>query len=258
MSDSRNPLVLSLVLLLATLLSACASTGNQAGDSVGEPPKDSFEGFNRAMYKFNDTVDGLLLKPAAQGYKAITPAPVRKGISNVFSNLGEPVTIVNDFLQGKFSQGLQDITRFVYNTVFGLFGIFDVATHMDAPKHNEDFGQTLAVWGVGEGPYVVWPFLGPSNVRDSVGMVADWEVDPIYRIKDDETFWAVVILKSIDTRARFLGAKDVVAEASSGDPYVFIREAYRQKRIDLIYDGNPPFDDSLLFEDEAPAPEQKK
>lgn len=240
--------------MAVSLLSACASTGNKADAER----QDTLEGFNRAVYEFNDDFDDALLKPVAEGYKAITPAPISKGISNFFSNLTEPVTIVNDFLQGKFKQGVQDITRFIFNTVFGLFGIFDVATYMDAPKHDEDFGQTLAVWGVGEGPYIVWPFLGPSNVRDSFGMVVDWKVDPLIRIKDNETFWAAIVLKTIDTRARFLGVKDVVEEASSGDPYVFIREAYRQKRENLVYDGNPPFDDSFLFEDDPPATEKKK
>ena len=142
-------------------------------------------------------------------------------------------------MQLKFEQAAQDLSRFVWNTTAGLFGLIDVATHMDLPKHNEDFGQTLATWGVGDGAYLVLPFLGPSNVRDTTGLVADWQIDPVLEIEDDETYWSLIALRAVDKRASLLEATRIM-EKSGIDPYVFMRNAYFQLRENQIYDGNPP------------------
>jgi phospholipid-binding lipoprotein MlaA len=248
-----------LLLLLTLLGSGCASI--QTADE-----HDPLEGFNRAMYAFNDDFDRAILKPIATGYEKVVPAPVNNSISNFFSNLDDVVVLVNDILQLKFEQTLSDFGRITFNSTFGLFGLFDVATHMDLPKHNEDFGQTLGHWGVGSGPYLVLPFLGPSTLRDGAALAVDWEIDPIMHIEDPETRWGTVGLKVIDTRAGLLRASRILDTAAL-DPYVFMRDAYLQRRQNLVYDGNPPqseidefdpFSEEFdpLAEPEAPVDEQ--
>jgi phospholipid-binding lipoprotein MlaA len=201
--------------------------------------RDPFEGFNRGVQAFNDDFDRSIAKPLATGYEKIVPAPVNNSITNFFSNLDDVIVLFNDILQLKFEQSLSDFGRITFNTTFGLLGLFDVATHMDLPKHNEDFGQTLGYWGVGSGPYLVLPFLGPSTLRDSAGLAVDWEVDPMLQIEDTETKWGAVGLKAIDTRADLLRASRILDTAAL-DPYVFLRDAYLQRRQNLVYDGNPP------------------
>ena len=141
--------------------------------AMAEAENDPFEGWNRAMFSFNQKADKYVLKPVAEGYQAVTPAPVRKGVSNFFNNLGEPITAANSVLQAKPGKAARSLTRFVFNTTFGLFGIFDVAGAMGIERENEDFGQTLAYWGVGSGPYLVLPVLGSSNLRDLGGRFGD-------------------------------------------------------------------------------------
>jgi phospholipid-binding lipoprotein MlaA len=232
----RPPVALALLCLLA---SGCATLQGPTEE------KDPLESFNRAMFEFNDGFDRHIFKPVAEGYEAVVPAPISNSISNVFSHLDDVVVIVNDLLQLKFEQTLQDLGRFTFNTTFGLFGLFDVASHMALPKHNEDFGQTLGRWGVGSGPYLVLPLLGPSTVRDGTGLLADWEVDPIAYIEDDPTRWGTIGLKAVDTRAGLLRASRILDTAAL-DPYVFLRDAYLQRRNNLVYDGSPP--DSELDE----------
>jgi phospholipid-binding lipoprotein MlaA len=221
-----------LLALTALLTSGCASV--EVADE-----RDPLEGFNRAVYAFNDDFDRAILKPVATGYEKVVPAPVNNSISNFFSNLDDVVVLVNDILQLKFEQTLSDLGRITFNTTFGLFGLFDVATHMELPKHNEDFGQTLGRWGVSSGPYLVLPFLGPSTVRDGVALPADWAVDPLQEVEDDNTRWGAVALKVVDTRAGLLRASRILDTAAL-DPYVFLRDAYLQRRRNLVYDGNPP------------------
>ncbi|MBI1422717.1 MAG: VacJ family lipoprotein [Gammaproteobacteria bacterium] len=214
------------------LLNGCAS--------VSAPDKrDPWESMNRSIYAFNDGFDRAIARPVAQTYKDYTPNVVQTGVSNFFSNLDDILVTVNDLLQFKFKQAAQDLGRFAFNTTAGLFGLIDVASHMDFPKHNEDFGQTLATWGVGSGPYVMLPFLGPSTLRDTGGLAADWQIDPVYAINDTEARWSVIVLRAVDTRARYLEATKIM-EKSGIDPYVFLRNAYLQQRENLIYDGNPP------------------
>lgn len=222
----------SLIIISAGFLSGCAAPGPTE-------EQDPFEGFNRAMYSFNDTVDKAILKPIAQGYDAALPAPASKGVSNFFSNIDDVVVIFNDLLQFKFSQAAHDTGRIFFNTTVGLLGFLDVATAMDLPKHNEDFGQTLGYWGVGDGPYLVLPFFGPSSVRDTVGLIGDIYVDPVYDITPERDRNLTAFVRTIDKRAGLLSASKVLKEAAL-DPYLFVRDAYLQKRKNDVYDGHPP------------------
>jgi len=216
-----------------TLLVACA-TVNGPGDE-----RDPLESLNRSVFNFNEGFYQYVLDPVTETYQDITPRPVQSGVSNFFSNIGDLFVLVNDVLQFKFAQAASDLSRFAFNTTAGLFGLIDVASYMGLPKHNEDFGQTLATWGVGDGPYLVLPFLGPSTLRDTGGLLADSTYDPIYDIPDREARWGTIGLKAIDIRASLLSA-DRMAGKSGVDKYNFIRDAYLQHRQNLIYDGNPP------------------
>jgi phospholipid-binding lipoprotein MlaA len=197
-----------------------------------ETENDPFEGWNRAMFSFNQKADKYVLKPLAEGYQAITPAPVRKGVSNFFNNLGEPITAVNSVLQAKPGKAARSLTRFVFNTTFGLLGIFDVAGAMGIEREKEDLGQTLAYWGVGSGPYLVLPILGPSNLRDLGGRVVDRPLNPV-SWQDKVGMTEVLFTDGIQTRAQLLG----VEPKSVGDPYVLMRSTYEQRRRYEINDG---------------------
>ncbi len=236
------------ILLLASLLlfAGCATT-NEFAD-----PRDPFEGFNRSIHTFNEKVDRHLMRPVAQGYVEITPRPVQRGIGNFFNNLGDVRSAANNFLQLKIGPGLSDVSRVLINTTVGIGGIFDVASTADIPRYEEDFGQTLGYWGVPPGPYLVLPFLGPSSVRDSVGLVGDWHLAPLTYLEEDKIRIALRGIHLVDLRAQLLGATDLLDRAAL-DPYSFTRDAYLQRRLDRVYDGNPPmdddlFDDALFFE----------
>ncbi len=221
-----------LMLTVSVLLSSCAS--------VTAPDKrDPWESFNRSVDAFNQDFDRSIGRPVAESYKDYTPDIVQTGVSNFFSNLDDVLVTLNDLLQFKFKQAASDFTRFAFNTTAGLFGLIDVSSHMDLPKHHEDFGQTLGTWGVGIGPYLVLPFLGPNTVRGTTGLVADWQVDPVYDINDTEARWSAIILRAVDTRARYLETTKLI-EKSGIDPYVFTRNAYLQHVENAVYDGHPP------------------
>lgn len=228
-----------ILLLSLTLLSACATV--PGGPTEGDP----FESYNRAMFSFNDGLDEYFLKPIAQGYDAVLPSPVKTGISNFFSNIGDIFVILNDLLQFKFSQAIEDTGRFIFNSTIGLYGLIDVATPMGLNKHNEDFGQTLATWGVSDGPYIVLPFLGSRTLRDTTDVFVEPQVDPIYDIEKDETRYGAIFLRTVDFRYRLLKASNI-AEQAAIDKYSFIRDAYLQHRKNLIHDGNPPEEELLL------------
>lgn len=232
-SVTRKYALLVSLLLSLSFLGGCATIEGEAD------PDDPLESFNRAMYSFNDTLDQAILKPAAQGYNAILPDPVNKGVSNFFSNIDDIVVLFNAILQLKFDQALSDTARIFFNTTIGLFGIFDVASGMELPKHNEDFGQTLGYWGVEPGAYIVLPFFGPSNVRDTVGLIANAYVNPIYDVTPQSDQNALIIVNVLDRRAGLLSASKILQEAAL-DPYLFVRDAYLQRRENLVYDGNPP------------------
>lgn len=225
---------LVLLLLLGAVVSGCAT--------VKSPDeRDPWESFNRSMYEFNDTFDRAIARPVAEAYKDYIPGGVRDRVTDFFNNLDDITVIFNDLLQFKIAQAAQDFARFIINSVFGIFGLFDVATHLGLPKHHEDFGQTLAAWGVGNGPYLVLPFLGPSNLRDATALAVDWETDPLINIEDDDTRWGLILVRAIDKRAALLEATKAMEKAGI-DPYVFMRDAYYQFRLNQIYDGNPPRD----------------
>jgi phospholipid-binding lipoprotein MlaA len=225
------------------VMTGCATTNQTAGDPL--------EGYNRAMYKFNDAVDTAVIKPVAKGYDAVVPDPISQGVSNFFSNLNDITVIINDLLQGKFYQAYKDTHRFVVNTTVGVGGIFDVASLSGLNKNNEDFGQTLGVWGADPGAYVVLPFFGPRNVRDTFGLIGDMFTDPVMYVEGDDARLALVGTRVVDTRAKLLKAEKVLDEAAL-DEYSYVRDAYMQRRQNLVYDGNPPLEDDEfdIFEDE--------
>lgn len=221
---------------VAVILMAAASLAGPAPAIAQdeEGTSDPLEGMNRSVHKFNNVVDGYVLKPVAKGYTKVTPDVVESGVSNFFSNLLEVRNILNDVLQWKWKQAGNDTGRLLINSTIGIAGIFDVAKHMNLEKsEGEDFGQTLAVWGVDNGPYLVLPFLGPSNFRDTGGLPVDWYSDPITYIDHVPTRNSTRAMEFIDTRAQLLDAEGFI----SGDDYIFMREAYMQRRNYLIEDG---------------------
>ena len=234
MSQSLKFLLKKLTLLFAlSILSACASV--PGGPTEGDP----FESYNRAMFSFNDGLDKYVLKPVAEGYDAVLPSPVKTGVSNFFSNLGDIFVIINDLLQFKFKQAASDTGRFIFNSTIGLYGLIDVSTSMGLEKHDEDFGQTFASWGMGKGPYIVLPFFGPRTMRGTAGFAVESVYDPVYQIENDDAMWGAVALRAIDTRYNLLSAGRIVDQAAL-DKYSFVRDAYLQHRKNLIYDGKPP------------------
>lgn len=194
---------------------------------------DPWEGFNRPIFRFNDTVDTYALKPIAQGYRAVTPQFVEDGVHNVFGNIGDVGNLANNLLQGKLHNAGVDTSRLIFNTTFGLLGFFDVAKHMGLRKSDEDFGQTLGVWGLDSGPYLVIPFLGPSTVRDAAGRVPDSFLQPYPYMDHVPTRNVTMGVEVIDTRANLLQAERLI----SGDKYIFIRNAYLQSREFKVKDG---------------------
>ena len=226
---SRAKVLLS---ALAILVAGCASVPNP-------DPRDPFEGYNRAVFKFNDGFDRAIAKPVATAYQNVTPGPVRNGVRNFFSNIADLFIGVNNLLQGKPEEALTDWGRFAFNTTFGVLGIADWATDMGLEKHDEDFGQTFGRWGAGSGPYIVLPFLGPSDVRDSVGTVFDWHFDPVGNHYPVDQRNGAILLRATSQRADLLGASRLLEQAAL-DPYAFVRDAYLQRRRSLIYDGMPP------------------
>ncbi len=194
---------------------------------------DPWEKVNRPVFSFNDWTDRHVLRPVAKGYTKVVPRFLRRGIGNIFDNVGTPAVALNQLLQGKPRASLSDTGRFLVNTTLGLGGIFDVATEVGLAEHEEDFGQTFGVWGIDSGNYVMIPFRGSSNVRDTVGLVLDTVVNPLRLISPTETRAAVVALSVVDLRAELLSVDQLVV----GERYVFFRDAYEQRRDFLISDG---------------------
>jgi len=245
------------ILFALFLISGCSSVPEGERD-----PRDPWEGYNRAMTEFNEDFDKAIYKPIAKGYRAITPEPVDRGITNFFGNQLDLVSLLNNVLQAKFDSASDDLARVIVNTTLGLVGFIDVASELELPRHREDFGQTLGRWGVAQGPYFVWPILGPSTVRDSAGIVVGWYSTPVAYLDSSTWKWGLAILYAVDLRADLLDATDILKQAAL-DPYIFTRDAYLQKRLNDVYDGNPPLEldpdaDPLLEEmfrpESAPAP----
>lgn len=255
--------------LAALSLSACASNQQTSAETGVYDP---FEGWNRGVYAFNETVDKAALEPVAKVYRYGTPTLFREGISNVLSNLTQPVVFTNTVLQGNIDASGETFGRFLINTTLGVVGIFDVASSMGVAKHNEDFGQTLGVWGVEEGPYLMLPLLGPSNVRDTVGMGTDRLFDPLTWIEfesdpdlDNEIALTRTVLGAISTRARLIEQIDTLREQP--EPYVALRRNYTSQRRAAVRNGQiqddpykdlPDFDDFGAFEDDGALPENEQ
>ena len=216
--------VLAIVFSLAA--GGCASSNT---------PGDPLEGFNRAMFSFNETVDDAVLKPVATGYRNVVPEPVRECTGNVFSNINDVFVAVNSLLQGKVGDAVSDACRVLINSTVGILGCFDVASKMGLEKHNRDFGQTFGKWGIASGPYLVLPFLGPSNLREGVGTMIYSRLDPVWA-NHIPTRNVAYSLRAVNGRADLLSASSAVEDAAL-DKYAFIRDAYVQRRQSLIDDN---------------------
>ena len=230
MTNKTNNTVLRTVALAAAalLLAGCATKGSTPGDPL--------ESYNRAVFKFNDTVDNVALKPAATAYKQVLPQFVQTGVNNFFGNLGDVWSAANNLMQGKGEAGMSDFTRFTLNTTFGLGGLLDIASEAGLQKHNEDFGQTLGYWGMPSGPYFVLPLLGPSTVRDAAATPLDMAADPWTYVDPTATrSWGTAV-RIVDKRAQLLDASNLV-EGAALDRYVFIRDGYLQRRESQVFDG---------------------
>ncbi len=232
------------VSLFALALVAGCATPPPADDKEAvaefEQLNDPLEPMNRAIFEFNQVVDRAMLKPLAQGYRAVVPPFGRDRVRDFLNNLRSPIIFANDLLQGEPDRAVQTAMRFAFNTGFGAAGLFDVAAPGGIPYHDEDFGQTFAVWGIGEGPYLVLPILGPSNPRDTVGLAAEWLVDPLNlyldRIGADWAIWSRAGMYGIDKRERYLDKLDEI-ERGSLDYYASLRSMNRQIRATEVKNG---------------------
>jgi phospholipid-binding lipoprotein MlaA len=226
----------------AVLAAAVLSTGCATGPNAN--PKDPLEPMNRSISRFNDSLDENVLKPVATGYKDVTPDLVQQGVRNIFNNLADIWSTVNNGLQLKGRDTAESLMRSVVNSVFGIYGIFDVATPIGLQRHPEDFGQTLGAWGVPDGPYVVLPLFGPSTLRDTAGMPVDTSVDYVRNLDHIATRNSAMALRVVDKRTSLLGTSNLLTEAAI-DKYSFQRDAYLQYRRNQVFDGNPPDEEDL-------------
>ena len=248
MPANRKPLSLRLAtfVLSVTLLAGCAT---------GTNPQDPFESFNRGVYSFNEGLDKAILRPAAEVYRGVLPQFIRASVSNFFSNINDIVVAVNNLLQGKFTTAVSDFGRVAINSTIGVLGLFDVASEAGIEKHEEDFGQTLGWWGMGDGPFIMLPFFGPSNGRDAVGRIVDYFSDPVSYVdptRPRNQLWGTRV---VNRRSELLEASTVLQTAAL-DPYEFVRDAYLQRRRSQIYDGTPPPDREFL--DAPPKPQTSR
>lgn len=238
----NNRLLQMGVVTAMLLLGGCASGPNAN-------PRDPLEPFNRGVYVFNDTLDRALVKPVATAYRDVLPSPVRTGVNNFFANLKDVWSGVNNVLQLKPREAVESFMRFGVNTVFGFAGLLDIATEMRLEPHTEDFGQTLGHWGIGAGPYVVLPLLGPSTVRDTAALPVDAYGNLLSNVSDVSARNSATALHLVDLRSRLLDATNMLDQVAL-DPYTFTRDAFLQRRRSMVYDGNPPDEEPL---DEPPA-----
>jgi phospholipid-binding lipoprotein MlaA len=234
----------------AALLTGCATAPGRAPTN---PQADPWEGFNRGVFAFNDAMDEAVLKPVATAYRDIVPSAVRTGVANFFGNVEDAWSAIHHFLQGKPHSGLEMTMRVAVNSSFGLLGLLDPATELKLERRSEDFGQTLAVWGMGPGPYVVLPLFGPSTVRDALARPLDMAPSPSLMTDREAARSWLRVLGIVDTRARLLAATDLLGQAAL-DRYSFARDAYLARRLDQVYDGAPPLDDPDPDADAPPAP----
>jgi len=237
-----NTLHLFTAVALVLALGGCATLPSGKPD-----PNDRFERVNRSVYSFNRAIDHAVLRPVARAYVKITPGPVRRSVSNFLTNLDYPVTIVNDILQGKIHDGLSDVGRFGVNTIVGIGGLFDPASHWGLEKHDEDFGLTLAKWGVKSGPYLMLPILGPSTVRDAPGRLADRFLTPTTYVNNTGVQVGYFVVKGVNARAGVLAMDPMIDSAY--DPYAFVRSAWLQRREYQIHGGKAP--ETMLPEEDS-------
>ena len=243
----------AVTLALLAFLTGCATVPPDAG----QDPRDPMESFNRQVFEFNEGLDKVVLKPLAQAYDKVVPVPVQECLSNGFSNLREPSNALNNLLQGKGSTAVSDVCRFAINTTVGLLGCFDVATRMGLEKSREDFGQTLAVWGVGNGPFLVLPLFGPSTIRDTAGIGVESVLDVNFWIENVSVRNTIFAVRTISFRHELLKTDDLISGAAL-DRYTFIRDGYLQRRRNLVYDGNPPREKDPYDEEEEPTADEGK
>lgn len=236
---------LALVALALLALGGCATT--PSADS------DPLEGLNRSVFEFNEVVDDAVLEPVATGYEKVVPPFVRTGIDNIFNNFSDAWSAVNLALQAKPRPALETGMRFFFNSTLGLGGFIDLASEVGIERRNEDFGQTLGHWGVGPGPYLVLPILGPSTVRDAASTVADFRAVPSAWLDGWRERLAVDVLQLISTRARLLSATRQI-DSIALDKYLLIRDGYLVRRRNQVYDGNPPEEPESPEEGDAAAP----
>lgn len=234
---------------MALSLAACSTVRTEA--DAGEV-YDPAEGFNRAVFAFNDAVDTIFLEPVAMGYRFVAPQPVRTGVRNFLRNLKSPMQVVNQTLQGDLNGAGSDVGRFVINSTVGVLGLVDVAAMVGLPYEQEDFGQTLAVWGVGHGPYMILPILGPSSMRDATGLMVDSYADPLrlylYNTHQEEWHYARLGLTAISTREELLDLLDDL-QKNSFDYYAALRSTYIQRRAALVMDQDPELASSPAIPD---------
>ena len=248
--SARQVLQRLLAVALLALATGCATV--PAGTAVVNPV-DPWEAWNRKVFSFNEAVDEAVLKPVAQAYRAVVPPMVRTGVSNFFGNLGDVWSAANHLLQGKLGSGLEMGMRVLSNTLFGLGGVLDPATEMGMTRRSEDFGQTLGVWGLPAGPYIVLPLLGPSSLRDTAGKPLDrYAGSPSLFI--DTNAYAIASLQLVNVRAELLATTKLLDDVSL-DKYSFVRDGYLARRLDQVYDGAPPLE---KFEDDGADPPPKK
>ena len=244
-----------LMLAAALTVPAWALAEEPAPRSAASSKKDPFESFNRSVFSFNEAVDAAVLKPAAQAYKDIVPEYVRTLVDNVFGNLADAWSTVNQLLQGKVENTVTMGMRVIVNTGLGFGGLLDIGSEIGLEKKSEDFGQTLGRWGVPGGPYVVLPVLGPSTLRDTAALPIDWQASPSNFVGDERSaIIGVVLLQAVSTRAGLLGASKVLDDIAL-DKYSFLRDAYLARRQNQVYDGDPP---EAPSEEEAEEPAPKE
>lgn len=232
--------------VIALVLFAFAVSGCTSVPVDQRVESDPWEGLNRSVYSANIAIDKATTRPLAKGYRAVLPSPVRKGISNFFRNLTTPRSIINNLLQGKPARGFSEFGRFLFNSTLGIAGIFDVATAGGMEEYREDFGQTAAVWGISDGPYVMLPILGPQTLRDAILLPVDIVFDPLYQYDNTSVRDKLYILRLIDLRYRLLATDKFLDD--SKDPYLTMRESYLQNREYEVFDGDPPVDDDFFDE----------
>ncbi len=238
------------VLLMFLSLVGCASGPNAN-------PRDPLEPFNRGVHRFNDALDTALLKPVAATYRDVTPVRVRQGVGNFFGNLEDVWSFVNNALQFKGQAAIDSLKRVGINTFLGWVGVLDVATEMDIEKHTKDFGHTLGYWGFAPGPYLVLPLLGPSTLRDTLALPVDLKGDIVSNIVHIPTRNSATLVRAVDNRAALLKVTNMLDEAAL-DRYTFIRDAHLQRRRSVIFDGNPPEDETQEVPSSQPDSDQPK